>query len=100
LRLDIDTATLRDLAAEIEWRKVSGHSIDDYATSGRTPPGALTVEQTVDMLRAYESLKDERRQIDFEDVLLLCAGMLEQEPRVAMHVREQYRFFVVDEYQD
>ncbi|HWD62227.1 MAG TPA: ATP-dependent helicase, partial [Humibacter sp.] len=50
--------------------------------------------------RAYEALKDDRRQLDFEDVLQACAGMIETEPSVAMHVREQYRFFVVDEYQD
>src|SRR5690606_3046845 len=50
--------------------------------------------------QAYENLKDERRQLDFEDVLLACAGMIESEPRVAQQVREQYRFFVVDEYQD
>ena len=50
--------------------------------------------------RAYEDVKDERRQLDFEDVLLATAGMIESEPWVAQQVREQYRFFVVDEYQD
>ncbi|HAM26774.1 MAG TPA: ATP-dependent DNA helicase, partial [Microbacteriaceae bacterium] len=49
---------------------------------------------------AYEAIKDDRRQLDFEDVLLATAGMIETEPRVAQQVREQYRFFVVDEYQD
>ncbi|WP_235940814.1 ATP-dependent helicase [Paramicrobacterium fandaimingii] len=100
LKLGVDTATLRDLAAEVEWRKVSGRSIEQYADAGRPLPGRLDIEQTVAMLQTYEDLKDERRLIDFEDVLLSCAGMLEQEPRVAMQVREQYRFFVVDEYQD
>jgi DNA helicase-2/ATP-dependent DNA helicase PcrA len=33
-------------------------------------------------------------------VLLATAGMIEEEPRVAQQVREQYRFFVIDEYQD
>ncbi|SEC53019.1 ATP-dependent DNA helicase, Rep family [Paramicrobacterium humi] len=100
LKLKVDTAALRDLAAEIEWRKVSNRSIEQYAAAGRTPPGALTAEQAVALMSAYEDIKDERRQLDFEDVLLVCAGMLEQEPRVALQVREQYRFFVVDEYQD
>jgi DNA helicase-2/ATP-dependent DNA helicase PcrA len=63
-------------------------------------PGALTVEQCVEVQRAYERIKDERSAIDFEDVLLLTAGLLEAEPRVALQVHEQYRFFVVDEYQD
>ncbi|MCU1470060.1 MAG: ATP-dependent helicase [Glaciihabitans sp.] len=100
LKLKLDTATLRDTASEIEWRKVSRLTIDQYATAARPVPPALTVEKMVELHRAYESVKDERRQMDFEDVLLATAGMIESEPRVAHQVREQYRFFVVDEYQD
>jgi len=100
LRLKLDTATLRDTAAEIEWRKVSRLSLDEYAAVKRPLPPTLTVEKVVDLQRAYESVKDDRKQIDFEDVLLVTAGMIESEPRVAQQVREQYRFFVVDEYQD
>ena len=33
-------------------------------------------------------------------MLLACAGMIESEPKVAVAVREQYRHFMVDEYQD
>ena len=102
LGLRVDTATLRDVAAEIEWRKVSSLGLDEYAAAlaSRPLPGALTAEKLVDLHRTYEELKDERKQIDFEDVLLVCAGMIETEPSVAMQVREQYRYFVVDEYQD
>lgn len=100
LRLKLDTATLRDTAAEIEWRKVSRLSVDRYAEAHRPLPPSLTVEKVVDLQRAYEVVKDERRQMDFEDVLLVTAGMIESEPRVAQQVREQYRFFLVDEYQD
>jgi DNA helicase II / ATP-dependent DNA helicase PcrA len=100
LRLKLDTATLRDTAAEIEWRKVSRLSIDEYAAAARPLPQTLTLEKAIDLQRAYERVKDERKQLDFEDVLLVTAGMIDSEPRVAQQVREQYRFFVVDEYQD
>lgn len=101
LGLKLDTATLRDLAAEIEWRKVSNLTVDAYAlVPDRPRPPALGPEEVIDVQRAYEALKDERGQIDFEDVLLLTVGMLEAESQVAMRVREQYRFFTVDEYQD
>ena len=100
LRLKLDTASLRDAAAEIEWRKVSRLSIAQYVLSGRTLPPTLTMDKAASLQQAYEDLKDERRQLDFEDVLLAAAGMIESEPRVAQQVREQYRFFVVDEYQD
>lgn len=99
LRLRLDTATLRDIASQIEWRKVSMLSIDQYAALGRSV-GRVSAEQLVELQRAFETLKDERRQLDFEDVLLACAGMLEAEPRVAASVHEQYRHFTVDEFQD
>ncbi len=99
LRLRPDTATLRDLASAIEWRKVSMLSIEEAAARGRSI-GRLDPGQVADLSRAYETLKDDRHQLDFEDVLLACAGMLEAEPRVAAAVHEQYRHFTVDEYQD
>jgi DNA helicase II / ATP-dependent DNA helicase PcrA len=100
LRLKLDTATLRDAAAEVEWRKTSRLTIEQYVAKNRQLPQALTLDKMVDLQHSYERLKDERRQLDFEDVLLAAAGMVEAEPRVAAQVHEQYRFFVVDEYQD
>jgi len=102
LRLKLDTPTLRDLAAEIEWRKVSRLTLEQYAAAlpGRALPESLDANRMLALHGAYERVKDERRQVDFEDVLLATAGMLESEPWVAQQVREQYRFFVVDEYQD
>lgn len=99
LRLRPDRATLRDIASEIEWRKVSMIGIDQHAALGRKV-GGVTAEQLIDLQHGYERLKDERHQLDFEDVLLACAGMLEAESRVAASVHEQYRHFTVDEYQD
>ena len=100
LRLNLDGATLRDVASEIEWRKVTLRTIEDYARAGRPGLGRLSPDAVVGLHEAYEKLKDERRQLDFEDILLACAGMIESEPRVARAVREQYRHFTVDEYQD
>lgn len=101
-KVKVDTPTLRDVAAEIEWRKVQLMSPAEYEQRlpSRGVPGALTIEQHLAVIAAYEQLKDERRSLDFEDVLLVTAGMIESEPAVAMHVREQYRHFIVDEYQD
>ncbi len=101
LRVRVDTAALRDLAAEIEWRKVRRIPLDEYARLASRPmPPGLELGTVVELQQRYEDLKDEQRRLDFEDVLLVTAGMLDAEERVAAHVREQYRFFVVDEYQD
>lgn len=100
LRMRVDSATLRDVASRIEWRKVTMRSVDQAARDRPEPVGGLGAAALADLQRAYEKLKDDRRQLDFEDVLLACAGMLESEPRVAAQVREQYRHFTVDEFQD
>ncbi|HEU0182951.1 MAG TPA: ATP-dependent helicase [Agromyces mariniharenae] len=102
MRLRVDVPTLRDVASEIEWRKVGVLGMADYErrVASRGAPGDLTAEQLFALIAGYEQLKDERRMLDFEDVLLATAGMIEAEPSVAMQVREGYRHFVVDEYQD
>jgi DNA helicase-2/ATP-dependent DNA helicase PcrA len=102
IALPVDTPVLRDLAAEIEWRKVERLTVEEYevAAADRVLPQNVSPARVVDLMRAYESIKDDRRQLDFEDVLLATLGMIESEPRVASYVRQQYRFFVVDEYQD
>lgn len=100
----IEPAQVRAIAEEIEWRKVSDLSIQQYdaaVQSGtREAPTGLSPAQATELVLAYETIKDERRQLDFEDILLATAGMIEVEPWVAGRIREQYRFFVVDEYQD
>lgn len=99
-RLHLDTATLRDVASHIEQRKVAMQRIDEIGSTRPVTIGTLDTGQIRDLHAAYEKLKDERHQLDFEDVLLACAGMIEAEPRVAQSVREQYRHFTVDEFQD
>lgn len=98
--LRLDTATLRDAAAQIEWRKVTMRSFEQYAADRPQGLQGLALPRLMDLQAAYERIKDQRRQLDFEDVLLACAGMIEAEPRVAAAVREQYRHFTVDEFQD
>lgn len=102
MRLRLSSEGLKDLAADIEWRKVTMTPIEEYASAlqWRGPVAGLSPETLLDIHQAYEQAKHERKQIDFEDVLILMTGMLEQEPTVANEVREAYRFFTVDEYQD
>ncbi|WP_375401761.1 ATP-dependent helicase [uncultured Amnibacterium sp.] len=100
LHLTLDQPVLRDVAAEIEYRKSSALTLQQYAALDRPAPGRLDPDRVLALQELYETLKEERRAIDFEDVLLATAGMIESEPAVAAEVREQYRFLTVDEYQD
>src|SRR4051812_12535678 len=102
LRLSLDPATQRDLAAEIEWAKAALVTPDVYADAAaaarRTPPfETVTVGK---LFAAYEDINNDRGQLDFEDLLLLMAAAIEEHPSIAQEIRAQYRHFVVDEYQD
>ncbi|GAA1802233.1 ATP-dependent DNA helicase UvrD2 [Nostocoides veronense] len=103
LRLRLTRDELRDAAAEIEWAKVGMLTAETYARAAtrarRTPPG-MDVTAMARLMSAYEEVKDERGVIDFEDVLLVTLGMIRKDARMAQAVHEQYRHFVVDEYQD
>ena len=101
-RLGVGTnpALIRDLAGEIEWAKVSQVLPDDYpaAAAGRESP--LMPLETARVYAAYEEVKRDRGRLDFEDILLLTVALLEEQSAVADEVRERYRHFVVDEFQD
>ena len=102
-RLRADQAQLRDLASEVEWAKVSNVGPDDYAriatARGREVTG-LDADTVGRVFGAYEDVKRAEGRMDMEDVLLLTAGLLAEDERVAAQVRRQYKWFVVDEFQD
>ncbi len=104
LRLPTDRAMVRDLAAEIEWVKVTMTDRDDYpaaaSKAARSVPGGLEPAQVTRLLSTYEQVKRDREVIDFEDVLLYTVALLADHAAVAAAVHDQYHHLVVDEYQD
>ncbi|MFP3988068.1 ATP-dependent DNA helicase UvrD2 [Streptomyces sp. E11-3] len=101
-RIRLDRNELRDVTGEIEWSKVTQTVPADYpaaaAKGGRdVPRDPAEISQIYAM---YEQLKQDRSVIDFEDVLLLTVGVLQDRHDIAEQVRSQYQHFVVDEYQD
>ena len=94
--------TMRDIATEIEWAKVSQVAPIDYLdqVNARQMKPRVKAEHIAAIYVAYESLKKQELAIDFEDVLLLTSAMLEEERTVRERVQDQYRYFTVDEYQD
>ena len=93
---------MRDIASEIEWAKVSQVAPEDFVSeiAQRTQKPRVSAEKLAQVYTAYESVKKQELAIDFEDVLLLTAAMLEEERLVRERVQDQYRYFTIDEYQD
>ncbi|MFE3766197.1 ATP-dependent DNA helicase UvrD2 [Streptomyces sp. NPDC059104] len=101
-RIRLDRNELRDVTGEIEWAKVTQTVPADYPAAalkaGREAPRDLA--EIAQIYGTYEQLKRDRGMIDFEDVLLLTVGVLQDRHDIAEQIRAQYQHFVVDEYQD
>ncbi len=101
-RLDTSPATLRDLAGEIEWSKVSNVRPEDYerVAGARGREVGVPPSEVARAFAAYEEVKRAAGRMDMEDVLLCAAAVISEDERVAAEVRRQYHHFVVDEFQD
>ncbi len=101
-RIRLDRGELRDVTGEIEWAKVTQTVPSDYPATalkaGREAPRDMA--EIAQIYGTYEQLKRDRGMIDFEDVLLLTVGILQDRHDIAEQIRTQYQHFVVDEYQD
>ena len=110
IAIPAQAASLREIASEIEWAKVLEIAPDLYQEEAvksdrsiqlpNNKSKAVNLEIIAKVYEAYESLKRQERTLDFEDILLLTVGMLEEDRGVRERVRDQYRYFTVDEYQD
>lgn len=104
LNMSVDRAALRDITSEIEWAKVSLILPEQYPVAaqrlGRQGVSGFDFRTIARIMARYEDVKSDLGVIDFDDVLLLTASLLDEHPQMAHQVRGQYRHFVVDEFQD
>jgi len=93
IRLPLSDSQLGEAVSEIEFLSYSMLSPEDHSSR-------VSAERFPDLVAKYGQLKADRKLIDWEDALLLCTGLLRNEPRVLSQFEQQYRHFTVDEYQD
>ena len=93
---------VRDLASEIEWAKARRIRPSDYEVRALAEErdGPLPPDLMAGLYRRYEAAKERARRIDFEDMLELTIGLIENDATIAEEVRDRYRWFSVDEFQD
>jgi ATP-dependent DNA helicase UvrD/PcrA len=89
-----------DLATEVEWAKNRRLTPADYphALDGHEPP--IPHDLMTLVFREYERRKAEGGWVDFEDLLELAVRLFDDDPKALAEVRDRYRAFTVDEYQD
>jgi DNA helicase-2/ATP-dependent DNA helicase PcrA len=89
-----------DLATEIEWAKNRRLTPDTYVDGLGEHEPPIPVDLMHRVFRSYEAAKADRGFVDFEDLLELTLRMLEEDEHALAEVRQRYRAFTVDEYQD
>jgi DNA helicase-2/ATP-dependent DNA helicase PcrA len=89
-----------DLATEIERAKSARVTPQTYLASlgEHVPPIPPDLMQRV--FARYERWKEESGRIDFEDLLERTIRLLDEDEHALATVRERYRAFTVDEFQD
>jgi DNA helicase-2/ATP-dependent DNA helicase PcrA len=89
-----------DLATEVEWAKNRRLTPDSYydGLGDHEPPIPKDLMKRV--FRAYEHEKVERGFVDFEDLLELAVRLFEEDEHALSELRQRFRAFTVDEYQD
>jgi DNA helicase II / ATP-dependent DNA helicase PcrA len=101
-RADV-TAAPRDLATEISWAKVTNVAPDRYVERASAAQRRVAGVDAAGLSRLYSAYVDalaRADQVDLEDVLLAAVGTLSTQPAAARVVRQRYRWFTVDEFQD
>jgi DNA helicase-2/ATP-dependent DNA helicase PcrA len=94
------------LIGEAQNAGVSAEDYSAYVARLRAEPGELhpqDIEEQADIARMYtlyEELKRETGTYDYADQLRLPLEILAQRPNVAERLSREYRYVLVDEYQD
>jgi ATP-dependent DNA helicase UvrD/PcrA len=89
-----------DLATEIEWAKNRRIAPPDYIASLGDHEPPIPARLMLRVYREYERRKVDQGWVDFEDLLELAIRLFDADDGALAHVRDRYRSFTVDEYQD
>src|SRR4051812_16761306 len=89
-----------DLATEVEWAKNRRLTPDSYRSGLDEHEPPIPADLMAGVFSQYERRKSGAGLIDFEDLLESCVRMYEEDEWAVAALRERFRAFTVDEYQD
>lgn len=68
--------------------------------TGLFDPNRISSIVVREFAKKYEARKSAANAVDFEDMIIYSANLLETHPDIRRHYREQYPYLLVDEFQD
>ena len=98
---DEDVIELSDIDREMTMARAHGKGPDEYLSSITVGDTQEQIKRLTGLLwKAYTARCRQMNGVDFDDILLLAAGMLKAEPQYAKELSEMFRYIMLDEYQD
>lgn len=88
--------TPKAIASAISNSKNAGDSLEDYNKKANNPYWRTIYE----VYRRYEEQRCKQRALDFDDLLVEAHRLLHDSPEVRKRLQEQFKYILVDEYQD
>lgn len=86
------------------WYQEVLKEISDVKGNGMEPeeyrPQSCTSQEFTALYRGYQDLLEQRKKLDFDDMLLRCLRLFEEHPDVLALWQERCRYIMIDEYQD
>jgi len=100
--------TARDAVRQIcrlKERRISADALESEIKKWKTDEPTKTTEQKkaeefLDLFRAYEKAKTKLAAVDFADLINMPLDLLEEKPELVKALQTNYKWVMVDEYQD
>jgi DNA helicase-2/ATP-dependent DNA helicase PcrA len=87
------------LRSLISYSRNTGESLEDLISEGK-PEFMKIMPQIIDVAREYEARKKRANAMDFDDMLVNLRNLLRDHENVRQALGTQFKYILVDEYQD
>ena len=96
--LEIDPQQFNPRAISANISKAKNELIDSEQFSNQV--GGYYEEIVAKVYKKYQTTLKENNGLDFDDILMLTAGLFQKFPHILEKYQKQFRYILVDEYQD
>ena len=96
LRIEDESLTPRNVLSRISYAKNHGQTPEQLRATAIAPDG----RRVADIYAGYDALLRQSKAVDFDDLLLRVARLLQDSVEVRERWRKRFQYIHVDEYQD
>ena len=94
LEIDDEKEFLSGISSEIGSIKNNRLDLDSFESNQCSPEAFRSI------YREYERIRNRRRKLDFDDMLVLCYDLFKKRPDILKKWQQRYTYILIDEFQD